>query len=446
MNRRRSRGSRPFIDKNELMKNVVLHKPTTSFSSVGDRRRSITLTKHENNSDLLLLETIGEMVDKVESSKLGEFQKTSILETLVCTSELISSLSEQYSTIPSEILLCLSVFVGDLHRLLIDSTKEKVRYGIFQDRLSTLSPTVSTRSYYNDDIFKFNGPDTRNSMTQPQMDEGSESEFEDEMTEIYPSNSNRILSHSEFGNGNINYKMEGNLDRDNQRNQIGRNNQRSESRNQINGEMYNRSESRNLNKDIIHLNNTNFNPNMNHFDNINPNIHGVNQHQHEQYFNHIHHENHGQNRINLDGRGLDQNGFNQEIHLDEKYHHHIHQDHQRTFQDRYNQNMNQDRQINPDRYQGQQRKQSRGIHEYPANQGINHPARDLSNYITPTKKLSHRKSMEFNSQNMYAEPMDSAQKPSRPQSMYSFQGNGKSFTPKNNFRNSFLPPTNNGFS
>jgi hypothetical protein len=427
MNRRRSRGSRPFIDRNELMKNVVLHKPTTSFSSVGDRRRSITLTKHENNSDLLLLATIGEMVDKVESSKLGEFQKTSILETLVCTSELISSLSEQYSTIPSEILLCLSVFVGDLHRLLVDSTKEKVRYGIFQDRLSTLSPTVSTRSYYNDDIFKFNGTDSRNSMTQPQMDEGSESEFEDEMTEIYPSNSNRILSHSEFGNGNINHKMERNLDRVNQRNQIGRDIQRSECRDQINGEMYNRSESRNINKDIIHLNNTNFNPNMNHFDNINQNIQG-------------------QNRINLDGRGLDQNGFNQEIHPDEKYHHHIHQDHQRIFQDRYNQNINQDRQINPDRYQGKQRKQSRGTHEYPANQGINHPARDLSNYITPTKKQSHRKSMEFNSQNMYAESMDSAQKPSRPQSMYSFQGNGKSFTPKNNFRNSFLPPTNNGFS
>lgn len=402
MNRRHSRGSRPFIDKNELMKNVVLHKPTTTFSSVGDRRRSTTLTKHENNTDLLLLATIGEMVDKVESSKLGEFQKTTILETLVCTSELISSLSEQYSTIPVEILLSLLVFVGDLHRLLVDSTTEKVTYGIFQDRLSMLSPTVSTRSYYNDDIFKLNRPDTTNPMTQPQMDEGSESEFEDEMTEIYPSNSNRILS--QFGNGDSNHAR--NLDRDDQRNQIGRDtqrsesrNQRSESRNQMNGEMYNRSGSRNLNKDIIHPNNTNSNPNMNHFNlntnhfNINPNIHGVYQQQQGQFFNPIHHENHGQNRINLDGRGLDQTGFNQDIPHDEKYHQHIHQDHQRIFQDRYNQNRNRENQINQDRYQDKQRIQSRGVHDYQTNQ-VNHTARDVSNYIIPTKNLSYRKSME----------------------------------------------------
>lgn len=98
-----------------------------------------------------LLQVLLELDDRaIGCQYLNQAQKTTVNDTLSSVQNLIRSLSIQYSNsdMPSDVCNKLYSMVECIESLVysVTSKGENVQYGIFQDRISNLSPSISSRS------------------------------------------------------------------------------------------------------------------------------------------------------------------------------------------------------------------------------------------------------------------------------------------------------------
>ncbi|ODV80169.1 uncharacterized protein CANTADRAFT_229287 [Suhomyces tanzawaensis NRRL Y-17324] len=107
-----------------------------------------------------IVKKVAELQEKVMvSGQLTQFQKTSLSDTLAALNTFVYSLAAQYpdNEIPFDNFTRIQNLLWSLAQLVQNATLNSSRgpkYGIFQDRLSNLSPSISSKSNYDDDLIQ----------------------------------------------------------------------------------------------------------------------------------------------------------------------------------------------------------------------------------------------------------------------------------------------------
>ncbi|CUM48862.1 unnamed protein product [Debaryomyces tyrocola] len=182
---------------NKLQSNRVLQNNSPDIGHTNNNRRSLYQEKERKNikKSLKILLALEESVDS--STKLNQFQKAQMNNMLLSVQSLVQSLSIQYSDveIPDHAYRKLTTLVESVENLIYsiidDNNTDQTKIGIFEDRITNLSPSISSRSIggnYEDELiertnnFHINGSYSSayydNDMLKKSDDE--DSEFDDE--------------------------------------------------------------------------------------------------------------------------------------------------------------------------------------------------------------------------------------------------------------------------
>lgn len=182
---------------NKLESNRVLQNNSPDIGHTNNNRRSLYQEKERKNikKSLKILLALEESVDS--STKLNQFQKAQMNNMSLSVQSLVQSLSIQYSDveIPDHAYRKLTTLVESVENLIYsiigDNNTDETKIGIFEDRITNLSPSISSRSIggnYEDELiertnnFHINGSYSSayydNDMLKKSDDE--DSEFDDE--------------------------------------------------------------------------------------------------------------------------------------------------------------------------------------------------------------------------------------------------------------------------
>ena len=182
---------------NNFRSNGVLQNNSSDIGYINNTGPSLYQEKEIKNIKKLLnnLLALEERIDS--SSDLNQFQKAQMNNMLLSVQSLVQSLSIQYSDVemPDYAYRKLTTLVESIENLVYsiisDNNSDETKLGIFQDRITNLSPSISSRSIggnYEDELiertknFHINGSYSSayhdNDMRKKSDDE--DSEFEDE--------------------------------------------------------------------------------------------------------------------------------------------------------------------------------------------------------------------------------------------------------------------------
>lgn len=147
----------------KVQSNGPLSKSSPNILHTSKDRRCLP-EEQERQNIKKLLKILLELEDTIEGSiNLSQFQKAQINNMLSSVQSLVQSLSIQYSNVemPNHAYSKLTTLIESLENLVYsiisDNDKKEAEYGIFQDRISNLSPSVSSKSIgrnYEDELIE----------------------------------------------------------------------------------------------------------------------------------------------------------------------------------------------------------------------------------------------------------------------------------------------------
>lgn len=181
---------------NTVQSKGLLLKNSSDIVYSKNSRQSLHQAQERQNIKKLLKNLLV-LEESVEgSSKLSPFQKAQMSNMLSSVQSLVQSLSIQYSDVemPNYAYHKLTILVESLENLvysIIGDTVDETKYGIFQDRITNLSPSISSRSIgvnYEDELIErtntldinkiYNNDHYENN--RPKESDDEDSEFDDE--------------------------------------------------------------------------------------------------------------------------------------------------------------------------------------------------------------------------------------------------------------------------
>lgn len=182
---------------NKLQSNGALQNNSPDIGHTNNSRRSLYQEKGRQNikKSLKILLALEESIDS--STKLNQFQKAQMNNMLLSVQSLVQSLSIQYSDVemPDYAYRKLTTLVESVENLIYsiigDNNIDETKIGIFQDRITNLSPSISSRSiggnYEEELIERTNNFHINGSYSSTYYDNGilkksddEDSEFDDE--------------------------------------------------------------------------------------------------------------------------------------------------------------------------------------------------------------------------------------------------------------------------
>jgi len=192
---RLSKGNTNNRPVNSVQSNGQLLKNSSDILHKNNGRQYLCQTQERQNIKKLLKALLALEESVESSSNLSPFQKAQMNNMLLSVQSLVQSLSIQYSDVemPDYAYLKLTSLVESLENLvhsIIGDKLDETKYGIFQDRITNLSPSISSRSTggnYEDELMErtnglhikgvFNNDNVNN---RSRESEDEDSEFDDE--------------------------------------------------------------------------------------------------------------------------------------------------------------------------------------------------------------------------------------------------------------------------